>query len=138
MLFVVSYMVFGSGETIKHNYTFVGASDHWEASYNVNGQEKFYEIDNIGQYDGEYEDQFILTFKGTDKELADIKEFHYKYQSPVSSSYSSMTFEEPHTNKVFSSGGFHQGSAIPRENYVIEVVVKWDGNKEIFEMKVEE
>ena len=139
ILFGVSYMVFGAGgETIKNNYTFVGSSDHWEASYKVNAKEKFYERNGRGQYDSAYEDQFKLTFNGTDKELAEIEEFYYKYQSPAGSSDSTMTFEEPRTSKVFSSGAFHQGSAIPRENHIIEVIVRWDGNEENFELKVQE
>ncbi|WP_067727026.1 hypothetical protein [Oceanobacillus damuensis] len=138
LLLTISYFVIDAGgEKIRHNYTFIGESENWKAVYRMDGEEKFFDRGGKGQYDANSKDDFTLTFKGTDRELAEIKDFYYSFESPRRKRSTSESFEEPLTSKVFKAGGMHD-SIVVRGNDVIEVVVEWDGDKEIFEMKIEE
>lgn len=124
-----------NNDVITHDYTFTGESEHWSAVFDVEGEEVFYEEEEVMKRDSEVHSEFELTYKGSLDELSSVKEISYGYNTPKSASEVNRTFEDaPLDEKVFNE----TGNTLVREDRTIEVFVEWDDHAETFHLEATE
>lgn len=122
-------------DVIKHDYTFTGESENWSAAFEVEGEEVFYEEEEVMKRDRDVQSEFKLTYKGSLDELSSVKELSYGYKTSKSASEVNRTFEDaPLDEKVFTL----TGSTLVREDRTIEIFVEWDDQAETFILEATE
>ncbi|YCI78836.1 membrane lipoprotein lipid attachment site-containing protein [Bacillus sp. R1-10] len=119
----------------EHNYQFIGDSKHWEAVYSYKASEIWGENDRK-QTTHSSKENYVLTlkYKGSLEELSFMKNLEYTYETTSSSGTKTEQYNEPPSEKVFTTSGGSEGGAIIGEGEVIKVNVKWDDNEESFEL----
>lgn len=120
-------------DVITHDYTFVGESEHWSAVFEIEGEEVFYEEEEIRKRDEKVDAKFMLSYKGPLEEFASTKELYYEYKTPTSASGMRRQYDSPPEEKVFTN----RSGSLVREDAVIEVTVEWDENTEKFTLETE-
>lgn len=122
-------------ETTEHNYQFIGESEHWEAVYSYEASEIWGENDNKQTTHSSKENYvFTLKYKGSLEELSSMKNLEYTYETTSSSGTKTEQYNEPPSEKVFTTSGGSEGGALVGEGEVIKVNVKWDDSEESFEL----
>lgn len=122
-------------DVIEHDYTFKGESKHWTAVFHVDGEEVFYEEEEVTKRDRKVESEFRLTYKGELDELASVKDIRYEYRTPRSSTGRSLRLDDaPLREKVFTDSG----NTLVREDEIIEVTVEWGDSTETFTLEAEQ
>ena len=134
LLFMVLVLTACSDEKIHYDYTFEGEGEYWEADYSFWGTEIWGEKDGTMTYSNNNSEEFLLTYKGSLKELSSVKTLEYAYETSAGGGEGTLTFDEPPTKKTFKmSGDFGNGAKV-LEDEVIKVNVKWDRFEESFEL----
>ncbi|MRH43542.1 hypothetical protein GH741_12715 [Aquibacillus halophilus] len=108
----------------REQYILEGESDHWEAKLKV-----------IVREDDGISKDFVVTYKGDLKQLADLSKLEYSFETAASSGKSEINFNgDPPQKKSFThlSGG--SGSYFDGDQSVT-VTVKWDEHEENMELK---
>ncbi|QOS98283.1 membrane lipoprotein lipid attachment site-containing protein [Brevibacterium sp. JNUCC-42] len=121
-------------EVIKNDYKFIGKSEHWKAEYIYKGVEIWGDDDEKKTYSNEDSYEFVLTYKGSLKELSSMRKLEYSYKTASGGGNRIEDFTEPPNNLTFTSGGGSKGGAKVSEDEVIQVNVKWDEFEESFEL----
>ncbi|WP_240508100.1 membrane lipoprotein lipid attachment site-containing protein [Virgibacillus indicus] len=123
-----------SGEENQYDYIFTGESEHWEAEYSFSGTEIWGEEDGTTTYSNENRDEFVLTYKGTLKELSSLESLEYSYDTSAGGGSGTREFDEPPKEVTFKSGGSTGNGAKVNDDEVIQVKVKWNDYEESFEL----
>ena len=123
-----------SDEKIHYDYTFEGEGEYWEADYSFWGTEIWGEKDGTMTYSNNNSEEFLLTYKGSLKELSSVKTLEYVYETSAGGGEGTLTFDEPPTKKTFKMSGGSGNGAKVLEDEVIKVNVKWDRFEESFEL----
>ena len=92
------------------------------------------EKDGTMTYSNNNSEEFLLTYKGTLKELSSVKALEYAYETSAGGGEGTLTFDEPLTKKTFKMSGDSGNGAKVLEDEVIKVNVKWDRFEESFEL----
>lgn len=135
IIFTIIVLSACTGDVNHYDYTFNGEGEYWKAEYSFIGTEKWDEKDGKKAYSNNNNDEFVLTYKGTVKELSSIKSLEYSYETSAGSGSSSMKFDEPPKNVTFNSKGATVNGAKVNEDEVIQVKVKWNDHEESFELQ---
>ncbi|WP_110111811.1 hypothetical protein [Bacillus sp. CGMCC 1.16541] len=124
-------------ETTTYEYTLKGESEHWTGEYSVKGTEVWNEKNGRTGYEHESEDELILTFTGMKEEKKSIKELEYSYETTVGAGSGTTTFESPNENDdiIITHRGASIGAAKMKEDEVIKITVKWNGQEETFQLQ---
>ncbi|MBP1969857.1 hypothetical protein J2Z83_001965 [Virgibacillus natechei] len=122
-------------EVTEHRYLFTGGGDYWSAELEYEAEEVWgKDADDVNTYSSESDYVFKLTYKGELAELASMEQLDYKFtRGTTGEGISSITFDEPVSDKEFTSRGGGTG-AIMREDMIVNVEVNWDDNEESFEL----
>lgn len=134
LLFMVLVLTSCSDEKIHYDYTFEGEGEYWEADYSFWGTEIWGEKDGTMTYSNNNSKEFLLTYKGSLKELSSVKTLEYAYETSAGGGEGTLTFDEPLTKKTFKMSGDSGNGAKVLEDEVIKVNVKWDRFEESFEL----
>ena len=134
LLFMVLVLTACSDEKIHYDYTFEGEGEYWEADYSFWGTEIWGEKDGTMTYSNNNSEEFLLTYKGSLKELSSVKTLEYVYETSAGGGEGTLTFDEPPTKKTFKMSGDSGNGAKVLEDEVIKVNVKWDRFEESFEL----
>jgi hypothetical protein len=128
-----------NGEVTEHKYLFTGEGEYWSAELEYEAEEVWdKDADDVNTYANESGYIFTLTYKGDLEELAPMEQLEYQYEKgTVGSGSSSFTFDEPVSDKKFTSRGGGSG-AVMRGDMVVYVDVKWDEQEESFELIVKD
>ncbi|WP_260398187.1 hypothetical protein [Peribacillus simplex] len=121
-------------KTINNDYKFIGESEHWEAEYSYKGTELWEEDDGKTAYSNEDSYELILKYKGSLEELFSMKKLEYTYETITESGSKTETYTEPPSEKVFTNSGSSEGGSKVSKDEVIQIIVKWDGFDESFEL----
>jgi ABC-type phosphate/phosphonate transport system substrate-binding protein len=114
------------------NHSFKGKSDHWIATYQVEGNGGFFE--RLKGTDPKSKQQLILTYKGDVSELSTLKKLTYSLVSSESKGNETVTFNEPTTKKEFTFTEI-KGKEMEPSDETVSVKVKWDGKEEKISLK---
>jgi hypothetical protein len=133
-LFAVIGLAACSGEENHYSYTFNGEGEYWEAQYSFSGTEIWREKEGRTTYSNENSDEFVLTYKGSLKELSLVKSLEYSYETSVGAGSGTRQFDEPPTEVTFRNMGSAANGAKVSEGDVIQVNVKWNDHEESFEL----
>lgn len=134
LLFMVLVLTACSNEKIHYDYNFEGEGEYWEADYSFWGTEIWGEKDGTMTYSNNNSEEFLLTYKGSLKELSSVKTLEYAYETTAGGGEGTLTFDEPPTKKTFKMSGDSGNGAKVLEDEVIKVNVKWDRFEESFEL----
>lgn len=124
-------------EVIKHNYTYKGENEYWEATFTTNGTETFEQTDSKLDIDTESKYKLTVTYKNDLSDLASVKKFGISFETLSLGGSLTEEFNENESikSKTFIlSGG---GSSIPIENDIIKVTINIDGDVQTLELKNE-
>ncbi|SFD66192.1 hypothetical protein SAMN05216238_10340 [Lentibacillus persicus] len=140
LLTIVVTLVVDTSETasknrdiITHDYTFTGESEHWSAVLEVEGEEVFYEEEEVLKHEEKADSKFMLGYKGPLEEFASTSELRYAYKTPTSASETSRQYDVPPKEKTFTT----RSNSLVDEDAVIEVTVEWDDMTEKFTLSSE-
>ncbi|MYL45618.1 hypothetical protein GLV94_08160 [Virgibacillus halodenitrificans] len=122
-------------EVINHSFLYKGEGKEWKAELEYEAKEVWEkDKEGVNIYSGKVNYIFTLTYKGEVKELASLNKLSYTFKRGTTGEGSStQNFDEPVTQKIFTSKGGGTG-AIMREDESVHVEVEWDGKKEAFEL----
>ena len=84
-------------DVIKHDYSFTGEGQYWEAEYLYEETEMRGEKNNGTTHSHESKDIFILRYKGSSEEIQSIKRVDYSYETSAGGGGGSREFDEPLT-----------------------------------------
>ena len=135
---LASLFLIACSEKTDESYTFFGESEHWKAKFVYDVSETWGEKNEKGTYTNEVEYMLTFTYKGTESDLASIKNISYGYETVSSSGSSTSQFTEPVTQTVFKVGGKAKNTARLFPHHEITAKVQWDDYEESFELKIEE
>lgn len=127
ILVSVFILVSCSSNTNSDKIVFIGEGQKWKAEFKI--------IDLSDGKNREQEKIFLLQYKGNETELSKINSLSYKYQSSYGTAGNSI--KSPIKNSELTMRSYSIGS-LEDKNSNIEVEVEWDGNKEIFSLKLKE
>lgn len=85
-------------------------------------------------YSNDNSDEFVLTYKGSIKELSSVKSLEYSYKTSARGGGGTREFDEPPTETTFKHSGSTGNGAKINENDIIQVNVKWNDFEESFEL----
>lgn len=123
-----------SGEENLYDYTYKGEGEYWEAEYSFRGTEIWEEKDGKTNYSNENSDEFVLTYKGSLRDLSSLESLEYSYETSAGGAGGTREFHEPTTEVTFKSMGSVENGAKVGENEIIQVNVKWNDYEESFEL----
>ncbi|MRX74298.1 hypothetical protein GJU40_19450 [Bacillus lacus] len=123
-----------SSEENHYNYKFNGEGEYWRAKYSFSGIEKWGDKGGKITYSNENGEEFVLTYKGSFKEISSIKTLNYSYETSAGGGGSTREFDKPPTEVTFKSRGRSENGAKVNEDEVVQVNVKWDDFEESFEL----
>ncbi|MBT2667400.1 hypothetical protein J7J00_18140 [Bacillus sp. ISL-4] len=63
-----------------------------------------------------------------------MKKLEYTYETITESGSKTETYTEPPSEKVFTTSGSSEGGSKVSKDEVIQIIVKWDGFDESFEL----
>lgn len=135
IIFTIIVLSACTGDVNHYDYTFNGEGEYWKAKYSFIGTEKWDEKDGKKAYSNNNNDEFVLTYKGTVKELSSIKSLEYSYETSAGSGSSKMEFDKPPTEGTFTNTGHSENGAKVNADEVIPVKVKWNDHEESFELQ---
>ncbi|CAG9623560.1 hypothetical protein [Sutcliffiella rhizosphaerae] len=123
--------------SINFRYMFAGNSDNWEAEYIESGKKVFENINGKNTYSSESADEFILKYIGNEDELKSVKKVEYSYKTSAGGGSEIRNFDKApnKSDLIFKSDGSSVNGANVSGNENIQVIVKWDGKEETFELK---
>lgn len=134
IFFVCIVLAACSDEGARYDYIYTGEGEQWDAEFSVSGTEVWEEDDGTVSYSNEYDNEFVLTYKGTSEELSSLESLEFSFDTSVGSTSTAREFDEPPEEVTFRSSGGGSGPKI-KEDEVIQVNVKWDGLEESFELQ---
>ncbi|WP_180968093.1 hypothetical protein [Cytobacillus massiliigabonensis] len=121
-------------EIIHYEYRYIGEGEYWEAEYVFKGTELWGEENGRGTYSNENNDELVLKYKGSLKDLSSVKKLEYSYETSAGSGSNTREFDHPPNGKTFKSAGSSKNGAKVNENEMIQVHVKWDDYEESFKL----
>ncbi len=121
-------------KTVSNDYKFKGESEHWEAEYVYSGTEVWRKDNGNRTYSNEGSYQFVLKYKGTLEELSSIRKLEYAHKTNSSGGETTIEFDGPPEELLFTASGASKGGAKISEDEVIQVNVKWGDLEESFEL----
>jgi hypothetical protein len=98
--------------------TFQGESQHWKGIYQITGDNKW------------TNEELTLTFKGT--EVSSDSRVHFSFETTAGGGKVNGAKLGMDRSVKYSSRGH---GTIPVKSEVINVIVEWDGNKEVVQLK---
>lgn len=122
-------------DIIHYDYKYVGEGKDWEAEYLFKGTERWGEKDGKITYSNENHYEFILTYKGSLKDLSSVKNLEYSYKTSAGGGGGTREFDTSPTEKMFKSTGSSKNGAKVNKDENIQVHVKWDNFEESFTLK---
>ena len=134
LLSLVLVLTACSDEKVHYDYTFDGEGEYWEAEYSFWGTEIWGEKGGTMTYSNDNSEEFLLTYKGSLKELSSVKTLEYSYETSAGGGSGTREFDEPPTEVTFKNRGSSGNGAKVQEDEVIKVIVKWDSFEESFEL----
>ena len=94
-----------SNEKIHYDYTFEGEREYWEADYSFWRTKIWGEKDGTMTYSNNNSEEFLLTYKGSLKEISSVKTLKYVYETFAGGGEGTLTFDEPPTKKTIKIVG---------------------------------
>ena len=134
LLFTLIFLTACSGEEKHYDYIFKGEGEYWKAEYSFSGTEIWGEKDGRTTYVNENNNEFVLTYKESLKELSSMKSLEYSYETSVGAGSGTREFDEPPTEVTFKDMGSTGNGAKVSEDEAIQVKVKWNDHEESFEL----
>ena len=124
-----------SAQLPSYHYVYTGDGGSWSAQYTVDGTNTVTTQNGIPGNENKEKNRFVLTFKGTDEELAAIKHLKFNEQGPNGGGGTEQDFDIPPVSKSFEMNGASTGSRGMRQNDTVKVTVEWDGQIETFTLR---
>lgn len=131
----------GNKDVIKHNYYFYGENDDWLAGLEYDAVEVFTtKKDGALEYECEYREKMVVTYKGDLSELAKVKHIEIEYETMFSSSKLTSDYEEGEGPKglSFTLSGGGKGGPLIQKDEIITVTINTDGEIQTFEIKTKD
>lgn len=126
-------------EVIKHDYTYKGENESWNAEYKVNGAVTSTKENNITKCNTEANNVFTVTYKNDISELSSVKNIEISYKSSASAGEIAYNYDDSDSvQKTYTMQSSSKNGAIEKQDEVIEVTINIDGNIEVFELKNEQ
>ncbi|MDD7796067.1 hypothetical protein [Clostridium sp. 'White wine YQ'] len=120
----------------KVSYTYKGENDLWTAEYKVNGTKTITEKKDKSEYNSDYNNSLIVTYKKDVSELASMKSLEISYESSATGGKSNQSFDDnTPKQKTYTIKTSSTGSAIEREDEIIKVDINIDGKIQTIELK---
>jgi hypothetical protein len=134
ILFTIIVLTACSSEENHYDYIFNGEGEYWKAEYSFSGTENWVEKDGKTTYSNENDEEFVLTYKASLKEISSMKTLEYSYETSAGGGSGTREFDEPPTEVTFKIMGSSGNGAKVSEDEVVQVNVKWDDFEESFEL----
>lgn len=121
----------------NYKYIYIGESEHWKAKFLYTVSET---LDEKKNYSNEAQYSLTFSYKGTESEVATLKNISYGFDtlSGSDSNTEQFTETEPNTKSVFKLSGASQNAATILPDHVITATIQWDDFEETIVLNIEE